>query len=62
MGIAWSIALESKIHEFRGSILGRCSFDGDVIVRILIKTKFLPILANEVELTLDEEFEIRSSN
>ena len=62
MGVIWSVAPDSKIHEVRGSLLSREFFNKDVIVRILLQIKFLPELATEVELIVDEEFEIRSSN
>ena len=56
------MALESKIHELQGSILGVFYLDEDVIIRILLEIKFLPKLAFKVEPTIDKELESRSSN
>ena len=56
IGVIWIVAPESKIQVLRGSILGFF-----VIVKILLKIEFLPEFATEVDPTIDEELESRSS-
>ena len=57
IGVIWSVAPESKIQALRGSSLGVFS----IIVKRLLKMKSLPEFATEVDLTIDEELESRSS-